>query len=94
MAKSGKIQVGVNEKLCKNALKSASDSMTKIAKYIGKTGDNSSSTIIGCVERLNEGFRDTKEVADLYKRFNSSLSDLFYKVNEIDEAFDKIDKVV
>ncbi len=92
-AKTRKV-VDVNEKKAKKALSSASDSMAKIAKYIGKTGDNSSSTVIGCVERLNEGFRDTKEVADLYNKFNAKLSDLFYQLNDIDETFQTIDKVV
>ena len=90
----GSYSISVNEKLCASALKSANDSLDKVKKYMGASGTKSTSTIIGCVEKLNEGFRDTKEVSKLYKDFNTSLKTLETRLKNIDSSFQVIDKVV
>ena len=61
---------------------------------MGSTGIKNNTTIIGCVEKLNEGFKDTKEVSKLYKDFNASLATLQKRLNAIDAGFQAIDKVV
>ncbi|MCI8459936.1 MAG: hypothetical protein HFE81_00935 [Bacilli bacterium] len=86
--------ISVNEKLCANCMKSANDSADKIVKLMGKTGDNKNSTIIGCVERMNKGFKDTAAVAKLYDDFNKSLATLKVRLNAVDAGFQSIDKVV
>ena len=90
----GSYNISVNEKLCAAALKSANSSLDKVKKYMGSTGTKNSTTIIGCVERLNDGFRDTKEVAKLYKEFNNSLVTLQKRLKAIDNGFQYIDRVV
>ena len=90
----GTVNISVNEKLCASALKSANSSLDKVVKYMGTTGSKNSTTIIGCVEKLNEGFKDTKEVAKLYKDFNSSLAKLQKRLKAVDSGFQTIDRVV
>ena len=90
----GTYSISVNEKLCAKSLKSANASLDKVKKYMGVSGTKNTGTIIGCVEKLNEGFKDTKEVAKLYKEFNASLKKLENRLKSIDSAFQVIDSVV
>lgn len=90
----GNLSVSVNEKLCSSCMRSANDSADKIVKYMGKTGDCKNTTVIGCVEKLNKGFRDTAEVAKLYDDFNASLKKLKARLKLVDAGFQAIDKHV
>ena len=90
----GTYSISVNEKLCASALKSANTSLDKVKKLMGTKGQKNTTTIIGCVEKLNDGFKDTKEVANLYKEFNTSLTKLENRLKQIDSGFQVIDSIV
>ena len=88
------MQFSINEKLCRNCMKSADASLDKVVKLMGSQGQKNNTTIIGCVEKMNEGFKDTKDVATLYKNFNTSLNNLKEKLNRVDAGFQSIDSII
>ena len=90
----GTFSVSVNEKLCRTAMKEVDSALDKVVKYMGSTGTKNNTTIIGCVEKLNDGFKDTKDIATLYKNFNTSLDTLKTRLKNVDAAFEVIDKIV
>lgn len=90
----GTFSVSVNEKLCRTAMKEVDSALDKVVKYMGSTGTKNNTTIIGCVEKLNDGFKDTKNISTLYKNFNTSLNTLKTRLKNIDAAFEVIDKII
>ncbi|MBQ6476965.1 MAG: hypothetical protein IJI43_00825 [Bacilli bacterium] len=90
----GKFAISVNEKLCKDCLKKANTSLDNFVKYMGKSGSKSGTTVVGAIEQLNQGFRDTKEVAQLYKNFSNATVTLAKRLKAVDKGFQAIDKAV
>ena len=91
----GKPQVNMDaatRKAVSKYLKNVNSGMHAAVKTVGASGDKNS--LIGCVEKLNKGFRDSAEVDKLYNDFNVALKNFQNSLADVDDALQQVDKYV